>query len=1045
MALKRFVIVSKGLTGIKRAILGCLATLKVFSLVLTIWMLALPVNAGAQTAHFSYAPVTLGSGFYQPLGVTVDNNGNVFVADTFNNAVKEILAAGGYTTVNTLGEGFSLPMGVAVDGSGNVFVADYGNNAVKEILVAGGYTTVNTLGGGFSIPSGVAVDGNGDVFVADQGNEAVKEILAAGGYTTVNTLGGAFTSPSGVAVDGNGDVFVSVYDVAGSPNNAVKEILAAGGYTTVNTLGSGFVYPMGVALDGSGNVFVADYVSNNTVIKEILAAGGYTTVNTFAATGFTGSSGVAVDGSGNVLIASASGGVVELNLSAADFSTVAIGQTSATIPLTFTFDTGETIGSPVALTQGAAGLDFAVASGGTCTAGTYSTGATCTVDVTLSPKFAGLRYGAVLLQDGSGNTLATGNVYGIGLGPQVSFLPGSQSMVASGFNNPVGVAVDGGGNVFVGDTQNNAVKEIPSGCVTSSCIKTLAGGFYDPEGVAVDGSGNVFVADLNNSAVKEVLAAGGYTTVITLASGINGPKGVAVDGSGNVFFVDIGDSAVKEILAAGGYTTINTLGGGFSYPGGVAVDGSGNIFVGDTGNSAVKEILAAGGYTTINTLGGGFSYPVNVAVDASGNVFVADVGNGELKEILAAGGYTTVITLAGGVGSSISPVGVAEDASGNIFVGDSLNNLVVKLDYADAPSLNFGSMNVGVNSVEQTVTLQNIGNAPLTLPPPTAGSNPSVSQSFTLDSSVSTTCPVVTTSSSPGSLANGASCTLSISFDPTVSGNINGSVVLKDNALNAASPNYATQTIALQGSGIQQSQTISFPNPGTQTYGVPLTLSATATSGLPITYIVTSGPATVNGSTLTFTGVGSITVQANQPGNAAYSAAAPVAQTLTVMAPAYTVTPSVTTLPLSKGGSQAVTVMLASTTFADRITWTATTSSPLITVSPSSGSATLSANSSSTVSLTITASNSAANHAPRLPWTGGLIAFGAVLAGVPLAGRRKRMVSVLVSALAVSALPFMMSCGGGGGSNSTPPAPRNYTVTLSGTGGVSSTIAVTVQ
>jgi len=96
--------------------------------------------------------------------------------------------------------------------------------------------------------------------------------------------------------------------------------------------------------------------------------------------------------------------------------------------------------------------------------------------------------------------------------------------------------------------------------------------------------------------------------------------------------------------------------------------------------------------------------------------------------------------------------------------------------------------------------------------------------------------------------------------------------------------------------------------------------------------------------------------------------------------------------------------------------------------------------------LTITASSSAANHAPRLPWTGGIIAFGAVLAGVPLVRRRKRITAVLLTALVISTLGLLMSCGGGGGSNSTPAvSPRSYTVTVSGTGGVSSTIAVTVQ
>ena len=153
---------------------------------------------------------------------------------------------------------------MAVDGSGNVFVADTTNDVIKEIVAAGGYATVDTLAqanGNFNAPYTLAVDGSGNVFVGDTMNNAVKEILAAGGYTTVNTLAPAyaaangFIGPNGIAVDGNGNVFVAGY------NNAVKEIVAAGGYTTVNTLGT-FSWPHGVAVDGSGNVFVADTLNN---------------------------------------------------------------------------------------------------------------------------------------------------------------------------------------------------------------------------------------------------------------------------------------------------------------------------------------------------------------------------------------------------------------------------------------------------------------------------------------------------------------------------------------------------------------------------------------------------------------------------------------------------------------------------------------------------------------------------------------------------------------------------------------------------------------
>jgi Domain of unknown function DUF11 len=233
----------------------------------------------------------------------VDASGNVFVADDLHHAVKEILAAGGYTTIKTLGSGFSLPYGVAVDGSGNVFVTDQGSNAVYEILAAGGYTAVKTLGSGFNGLTFVAVDGSGNLFVGGSSNNPVTEIVAAGGYTTLQTLGSEHFFSTGVAVDGSGNVFVEDYQ-----GGNVQEMLAAGGYTTVKVLASGFRYPTGLAVDGIGNVFLTDqgaaYPGSESggSVLEILAAGGYTTVKTLT-TDFNGPNGVALDGSGNVFFA----------------------------------------------------------------------------------------------------------------------------------------------------------------------------------------------------------------------------------------------------------------------------------------------------------------------------------------------------------------------------------------------------------------------------------------------------------------------------------------------------------------------------------------------------------------------------------------------------------------------------------------------------------------------------------------------------------------------------------------------------------------------
>ena len=104
----------------------------------------------------------------------------VFVADGNHGQVKEILAAGGYTTVNTI-LSVNEPFGIAVDAANNVYVAAVNPDQILQILAAGGYTTVNTIGSGFSGPEGVAVDGAGNVFVADSNHNAIKEVLAAGG------------------------------------------------------------------------------------------------------------------------------------------------------------------------------------------------------------------------------------------------------------------------------------------------------------------------------------------------------------------------------------------------------------------------------------------------------------------------------------------------------------------------------------------------------------------------------------------------------------------------------------------------------------------------------------------------------------------------------------------------------------------------------------------------------------------------------------------------------------------------------------------------
>lgn len=301
---------------------------------------------------------------------------------------------------------------------------------------------------------------------------------------------------------------------------------------------------------------------------------------------------------------------------------------------------------------------------------------------------------------------------------QTAHFSGAQTTVGNEFYEPIGVAVDGSGNLFVVDTDTFTIYELLAngGTVPSSpAVRTLIQSVSsNPQYVAVDQNGNVYFTDsgtssnFQNNSIKEILAVNGSIpaspTVIQLGSGLFYPQGVAVDQHGNVFVADTENNEVKEMLAVNGSVptspTIVTLGSGFYFPEGVAVDGSGNVYVTDKGNFAVKEIVAVNGSIpaspTINTLVSGVCGPEGIALDSQADVYFAGGCDAEVFKILAVNGSIPLSPTIQPIGNGlIGPVDVAVDNQGDVYVGGGVNAPIPKISQYGG---NFGSVSVGSSS-----------------------------------------------------------------------------------------------------------------------------------------------------------------------------------------------------------------------------------------------------------------------------------------------------------------------------------------------------------
>jgi sugar lactone lactonase YvrE len=664
---------------------------------------------------------------YNPYGMAVDASGNLYIADGNKQRIRKVSPGGIISTVagnGSLGFGgdggaaasasLNNPRGVAVDASGNLYIADFLNQRIRKVNTSGIISTVAGNGSrGFggdggaatsaslSDPIGIAVDASGNLYITDVGNQRIRKVNTSGIISTVVGNGSAgfsgdggvatvasLNNPYGVAVDASGNLYI-----ADRSNQRIRKVNTSGIISTVAGTGSssfsgdggaatsaGLYSPGDVAVDASGNLYIADY--QNQRIRKVNTGGIISTVAGIGFPGFSGDGGaatvaalsypnnVAVCASGDLYIADTENRRVRKVNTSGIISTVAGN------------------GSP-----GFSG------DGGLATS-------------------AGLNYPGDVAVDASGNLyiadIGNQRIRKVSPGGIISTVAGNGSRGFSGdggvatsasLNNPIGIAVDASGNIYIVDNGNYRIRKVSTSGIISTVAGTGSGGFsgdggpataatlYNPYGVAVDGSGNLYIADYQNQRIRKVNTSGIISTVAgngsfgfsgdggaATAASLNAPYGVAVDASGNLYIADYGNHRIRKVNTSGIISTVAGTGSqGFSgdggaatsaklnYPSDVAVDGSGNLYIADASNQRIRRVFISGNITTVAG-NGSFGFggdggaatsasldsPRGVVLDGSGNLYIADYGNHRIRKVSGLTNGSLAIT--GVSGLSCTPV-----------------------------------------------------------------------------------------------------------------------------------------------------------------------------------------------------------------------------------------------------------------------------------------------------------------------------------------------------------------------------------------------------
>jgi hypothetical protein len=695
-------------------------------------------------------PITaLKAGLGYITGIAADSQGNLFVASNDFRCVLKVDSAGNVTVyagqplpsgpAQASGDGGPAtaatlvdPYGLAVDSAGNLFIADPGSITVRKVdastgvitTVAGMTGQVGTSPDGtpatsamLELPTAVAVDPEGNLFIAnifvinrvDHGTGQLT--VVAGSYngpgagtcpqltatqTCPATTVGFFPSlwPNSIAI-GNGVLYIAAesvqpnfYGNSDSPSILAVQIstgtmrLAAGGLTQgnppTNTPVGANIYPLGLTVDGAGNVDFTngtseDYYGAEQIMQ--LSADG-TKLSTIAGTGVIGSSG---DG-GQATVATIDEAVA---IVAAPSGNILFAEPSRVRSIDPTGKIATTAGD---------GTDNYFGDGGPAQAAGLGSPSDNVIDAQGNIYIADAGNQVVRRIDATTGIITTvaGNGgfadYQQSGGPATS-LPGDGGpATATPLGDPEGLALDSGGNLYIGDyyqgvrvvnlntgiisTLNNQLSVL--GTIAFDGKHTLYAGNFDSSVVAVDATSGATTRIAGNGYSGSETLGGSFGDGGPAAAAIIWPAGMALDSKGNLYIADSLENAVRVIdlstgiinLYAGVYPATNPDDGsniGYSGDGGPAdaaffggdipglhYDGAGHLLVADANNNAIREIDLT--TTIINTVAGNgtpgyagdgasataatLNRPFAASADASGNLFISDLDNDRLRRVV---------------------------------------------------------------------------------------------------------------------------------------------------------------------------------------------------------------------------------------------------------------------------------------------------------------------------------------------------------------------------------------------------------------------------